>query len=184
MPRMTGSRPGQPTATRSRFDPNVTVAASSSCRRSAATSGSSRRWATGPSGPVTDRRSSSCCGRRSRARRWSCRISICWIPMAARHRSGSSRRNWRAFQSVGRVMWHPDGKRVSFRGALATQPQQIAFWTQPIAGGPAVRSDLADGVAQELKTQGVGILNVRWAPAARCGVHRGSRSRRQEPLAD
>ena len=66
------------------------------------------------------------------------------------------------FSNVGRIMWHPDGQRISFPGAKG---QQGGFWTQPIAGGPAVLSTMSEEVQGELKTQAIGIVTGRWAPA-------------------
>ena len=81
------------------------------------------------------------------------------------------------FTNVGRIMWHPDGQRISFP---ATKGSETSFWTQPIAGGPAVAAQVADDVQRAFKDQGVAIVNGRWAPAGDAlyieGMSRGIRN--------
>jgi serine/threonine protein kinase/Tol biopolymer transport system component len=66
------------------------------------------------------------------------------------------------FRNVGRIMWHPDGKRVTF---LAAKDNASGFWAQPIAGGPAVRIGVSDAVDREARQQQFGISVINWAPA-------------------
>jgi Tol biopolymer transport system component len=81
------------------------------------------------------------------------------------------------FSNVGRIMWHPDGRRISF---YAMKGGEGAFWTQPIAGGPPVAAIVSDDVERAAKEQGVTIVNARWAPAANAlyieGMSRGVRN--------
>ena len=65
------------------------------------------------------------------------------------------------FINVGRMVWHPDGKRVSF---TARTGQESEFWTQPIAGGPAVVSAVSEEVRRGMKQHGVFVANAKWAP--------------------
>ena len=69
--------------------------------------------------------------------------------------------------------WHPDGKRISIlqlRGALAYN-----IWTQPIAGGPAVKSDVSAETLREINevSLGAGIAAFgdadffAWAPSGK-----------------
>ena len=81
------------------------------------------------------------------------------------------------FTNVGRIMWHPDGQRISFP---ATKGGEGSFWTQPIAGGPAIAGQVSDDVQRTMKDQGVGIVNGRWAAAGNAlyieGMSRGVRN--------
>jgi Tol biopolymer transport system component len=67
------------------------------------------------------------------------------------------------FTNVGRIMWHPDGQRISFMAAKADGSG--GFWTQPIAGGPPIPSEVSDDVHRGMKTHGIMISNARWAAA-------------------
>jgi Tol biopolymer transport system component len=69
--------------------------------------------------------------------------------------------------------WHPDGKRISIlqpRGALAYN-----IWTQPIAGGPAIKSDISAETLREINevSLGAGIAafadaeSFAWAPSGK-----------------
>ena len=66
------------------------------------------------------------------------------------------------FTNIGRIVWHPDGRRISFQGTKTV----LGFWTLPIAGGEAVRAEVADIVQQELKAQLELMANMKWAPTA------------------
>lgn len=59
----------------------------------------------------------------------------------------------------GSVGWHPDGKRVSFLSTGGT------FWTVPVAGGPAVKSEMAPEVAAGFKESGLTPGAFRWSPS-------------------
>ena len=88
------------------------------------------------------------------------------------------------FQNVGRVMWHPDGKRMSFRASRPTHPADVVLErSRSRAARPCTRMS-PTASQQEMKTQGVGILNARWAPAGDAPVYRGDSPGHQEPLAD
>jgi Tol biopolymer transport system component len=67
-----------------------------------------------------------------------------------------------SFDSVRRMVWHPDGRRVSF---MAEKDGAIRFWTVPIAGGAAVPAERSDEVNQRITEQLQFILIARWAPA-------------------
>jgi Tol biopolymer transport system component len=70
-----------------------------------------------------------------------------------------------AFSNVARIFWHPDGRRISFFGI---KDSGRAFWTAPIAGGPAVRSEVGDDVTQRIREQLTNISAIsaaRWAPS-------------------
>lgn len=58
----------------------------------------------------------------------------------------------------GALAWHPDGQRVSYWG------EDKVFWTVPIEGGSAIKSEVSDDVAQRLKQAGVDLGVFRWAP--------------------
>jgi Tol biopolymer transport system component/tRNA A-37 threonylcarbamoyl transferase component Bud32 len=69
--------------------------------------------------------------------------------------------------------WHPDGKRISILqlyGALA-----YYIWTQPIAGGPAIKSDISAETLREINevSLGAGIaasadaVFFAWAPSGK-----------------
>jgi serine/threonine protein kinase/Tol biopolymer transport system component len=66
------------------------------------------------------------------------------------------------FVNVGRIIWHPDGQRISFQ---ATKGSATGFWTQPLAGGPAVLAELADTVQREMEAQLESITVPKWSPA-------------------
>ena len=92
-------------------------------------------------------------------------------------KDGQSRRILEAelatFDSVRGIVWHPDGRRISFLGTrpndvsgivLALQPGAVAgFWTQPIDGGPAIRADERGDVRSGLQ-QLQSVAAVKWAP--------------------
>jgi Tol biopolymer transport system component len=46
------------------------------------------------------------------------------------------------------VMWHPDGKRVSV--GFADSGPSPSFWTLPISGGVAIKSEIAPAITKEL----------------------------------
>ena len=60
--------------------------------------------------------------------------------------------------------WHPDG-RVSAWGH--DERNQLAFVTFPIDGGAAVRSSVADSLAQEVAAAEIELLRFAWAPSGR-----------------
>jgi Tol biopolymer transport system component/predicted Ser/Thr protein kinase len=66
------------------------------------------------------------------------------------------------FLNVGRIIWHPDGERISFQAVKASA---LGFWTQPIAGGPAVLAEPVDTVRREMEAQLESIALPKWSPA-------------------
>jgi len=67
-----------------------------------------------------------------------------------------------------RIVWHPDGQRVSFWGTRNTPTgPTLGFWTLPIAGGEAKLSEIPKSVRQEANAQFVlAVLSgVTWAPS-------------------
>jgi hypothetical protein len=55
--------------------------------------------------------------------------------------------------------WHPDGKRISL---MAEGPGPIAdFWTVPVAGGVAVKSQIAPEVEKQIEEVSTGQGNPR-----------------------
>ena len=68
------------------------------------------------------------------------------------------------FTAVGPITWHPDagGQRISFLGRTA--PEEWGFWTQPLAGGAAVRAEVSDAIRAELRAQVPERRNHKWAP--------------------
>jgi Tol biopolymer transport system component/DNA-binding winged helix-turn-helix (wHTH) protein len=62
------------------------------------------------------------------------------------------------------AMWHPDGKRVTiWVGRTGRYSEQSpAFWTIPIAGGPAIKSEIAPAVEKQLKDVAVIGLMGEW----------------------
>jgi serine/threonine protein kinase/Tol biopolymer transport system component len=66
------------------------------------------------------------------------------------------------FTSVGSIIWHPDGRRISFSG---NREGQSHFWTMPVDGsGPPVPNDVAPEVLARFKEAGLSGGGVRWAP--------------------
>jgi Tol biopolymer transport system component len=60
--------------------------------------------------------------------------------------------------------WHPDGKRISL---MAEGPGPIAdFWTVPVAGGVAVKSQIAPEVEKQIEEVSTGQGNSRRSRAA------------------
>jgi Tol biopolymer transport system component/DNA-binding winged helix-turn-helix (wHTH) protein len=66
--------------------------------------------------------------------------------------------------------WHPDGNRIT----LWLRPYGPGFWTLPLAGGPAVKSELSPELGKLLDQASGGYGNVRdadfdfaWAPSGR-----------------
>jgi len=66
------------------------------------------------------------------------------------------------------AMWHPDGKRVSVW--IWEDAPYPSFWTASIAGGAAVKSEIAAEIAKQLEevTVGGGLRDFKfsWAPSA------------------
>jgi len=88
------------------------------------------------------------------------------------------------------AMWHPDGKRVTVwvgRVGRYSEPGPN-FWTIPIAGGPAIKSEIAPAIQKELED--VAVTDVRgewpvdftfaWAPSGKAiyfeRAYRGTRN--------
>jgi len=72
------------------------------------------------------------------------------------------------------LAWHPDG-RVSI---LAQHPKSgLGLWTVPLAGGAAVKSDLAPEVAQQINAAAVDFQRFSWGASGRAlyfvGTSRG-----------
>jgi Tol biopolymer transport system component/DNA-binding winged helix-turn-helix (wHTH) protein len=74
------------------------------------------------------------------------------------------------------AIWHPDGKRVSIWAwpyqEVERANERENFWTMPLAGGVAIKSEIAPAVQDELgsiATDGgefsVGTSNFSWAPS-------------------
>jgi Tol biopolymer transport system component/DNA-binding winged helix-turn-helix (wHTH) protein len=88
------------------------------------------------------------------------------------------------------AMWHPDGKRVTvWVGRTGRYSERSpSFWTMPIAGGPAIKSEIAPAVEKELEE--VAVTDVRgewpvdftfaWAPSGNAiyfeRAYRGTRN--------
>jgi Tol biopolymer transport system component len=68
------------------------------------------------------------------------------------------------FENVGRILWHPDGQRISFQGNLR-ESSEGGFWTLPIEGGAPIRASVPESVARSLKDAALMVANHRWAPA-------------------
>ncbi len=60
------------------------------------------------------------------------------------------------------VAWHPDGQRISVRGRDKSGP---GFWTIPLTGGPAVKSEITGEAEKQLKEADVLLLAFQWAPS-------------------
>jgi Tol biopolymer transport system component len=66
--------------------------------------------------------------------------------------------------------WHPDSRRIS---VWTCEPSSFGFWTQPIAGGSAVKSEMSAEVLKQMEeaSQGRGTAEWRldfafsWAPS-------------------
>jgi Tol biopolymer transport system component len=64
------------------------------------------------------------------------------------------------------VAWHPDGRRVSFRGRRLDSPSvSLDFWTASLDGGPAIRSERSPAVERQFTEAGLALSNFIWAPA-------------------
>jgi Tol biopolymer transport system component/DNA-binding winged helix-turn-helix (wHTH) protein len=63
------------------------------------------------------------------------------------------------------IAWYPDSKRISIWCFADDQP--AAFWTAPIDGGTARRSEIAPKVAEQLKGFVDARQEFRWAPSGR-----------------
>ena len=66
------------------------------------------------------------------------------------------------FRNVGRIIWHPDGARVTFTAALGPQG---GFFTVPISGGTPEPWKFSDAVARNMKETGLGLRDFQWAPS-------------------
>jgi serine/threonine protein kinase/Tol biopolymer transport system component len=91
------------------------------------------------------------------------------------------------FAQHGSAVWHPDGKRVSVWVADRAGASP-SFWTMPIAGGVAIKSEIAPAVTKELEE--VASDNTRqewqkdfalaWAPSGKAiyfeHAYRGARN--------
>jgi len=74
------------------------------------------------------------------------------------------------------VGWHPDGRRVSFWGRPVDSPAAIqdiwttafaatlGFWTAPLDGGAASRSERSPAVERQFKEAELAVSNFMWAP--------------------
>jgi Tol biopolymer transport system component/DNA-binding winged helix-turn-helix (wHTH) protein len=68
--------------------------------------------------------------------------------------------------------WHPDGKRIS---VWTCDPSSYSIWTQPLAGGPAIKSQLSSEISHQLNEVSFGgdIPESRddyffaWAPSGK-----------------
>jgi serine/threonine protein kinase/WD40 repeat protein len=65
------------------------------------------------------------------------------------------------FSSMGRITWHPDGRRVSFLGLKA---EKRAFWTVAIPDGTATPSEVSEEVARGVKEAELSAVVPGWAP--------------------
>jgi len=64
------------------------------------------------------------------------------------------------------VGWHPDGRRVSFWGRQIDSPSStLGFWTAPLDGGGAIRSEQSPAVERQFKEAGLALSDFIWAPA-------------------
>jgi Tol biopolymer transport system component/DNA-binding winged helix-turn-helix (wHTH) protein len=67
--------------------------------------------------------------------------------------------------------WHPDGKRISL---MADGPGPIAdFWTVPVAGGVAVKSQIAPEVEKQIEEVSTGQGNPLWMDPKFCWAPSG-----------
>jgi Tol biopolymer transport system component/DNA-binding winged helix-turn-helix (wHTH) protein len=64
-----------------------------------------------------------------------------------------------------RVAWHPDGRRLSVGGRHRTHGW--SFWTVPIVGGAAVKSEVDGRVAAQLAETAVTFTDFLWSPSGR-----------------
>ena len=62
------------------------------------------------------------------------------------------------------VAWHPDGQRISVRGRDKSGP---GFWTIPLTGGTAVKSEMTAEAEKQLNEADVFLLQFQWAPSGR-----------------
>jgi serine/threonine protein kinase len=78
------------------------------------------------------------------------------------------------FRQVGRIVWHPDGQRISFPGIQVLGPREMGFWTLPVSGGVPIRSSMADTVERNLKNALLFLGGFQWVPAGDALVVRGT----------
>jgi Tol biopolymer transport system component/DNA-binding winged helix-turn-helix (wHTH) protein len=55
--------------------------------------------------------------------------------------------------------WHPDGRRIS---VWSCDPSSFGFWTQPIAGGSAVKSEMSAEVLKQMEEASEGRGTAEW----------------------
>jgi Tol biopolymer transport system component len=65
------------------------------------------------------------------------------------------------FTNIDRIVWHPDGRRVSFQ---AVKDGRRSFWTVPLDGGAPVETVMAADVEERLAKARVGLNWLRWGP--------------------
>ena len=55
--------------------------------------------------------------------------------------------------------WHPDGKRIS---VWTCEPSSFGFWTQPISGGEAIKSEMSGEVLKQMEEASQGRGTAEW----------------------
>ena len=72
------------------------------------------------------------------------------------------------------IGWHPDGQHISVMG---NNTLGSGFWTLPIAGGNAVKSDQSPEVTQQIKQATLDFTDFVWAPSGKAlyleGISKG-----------
>jgi Tol biopolymer transport system component/DNA-binding winged helix-turn-helix (wHTH) protein len=70
-----------------------------------------------------------------------------------------------SYGGMGGFAWHPDNERISVWG----EHKQLGsgFWTMPMAGGAAVKSEMSPEVKQQLKAAAVTLQKFLWSPSGR-----------------
>ena len=79
------------------------------------------------------------------------------------------------FVSLGSVIWHPDGQRISLWGIR--KDQDWGLWTVPQVDGTPVKSEISDEVDNQFIENAVAAPKLRWGPSGRAiyfeGISRG-----------
>jgi serine/threonine protein kinase/Tol biopolymer transport system component len=68
-------------------------------------------------------------------------------------------------KGLGGVAWHPDSQRISVWGDHSKTG--LGFWTIPLTGGAAVKSEMTAEVEKQLNVASVRLENFLWSPSGR-----------------
>jgi eukaryotic-like serine/threonine-protein kinase len=82
------------------------------------------------------------------------------------------------FSGRWHIGWHPDSRRISIWGDHSKLG--MVFWTLPLAGGPAVKSEINSDVDKKRRELNLDLFDFRWSPSGQAlffeGVSHGVRN--------